>query len=99
MNKENKESFIEKNLWWLLLIVGIVFLSVYFWKFHGVLANESDKWDHFGSYIGGIFSGMAFLALIAEMKANKKEKKLQEERYLTEMRANKKEKNFKKRVI
>ena len=94
MNKENKESFIEKNLWWLLLIVGIVFLSVYFWKFHGVLANESDKWDHFGSYIGGIFSGMAFLALIAEMKANKKEKKLQEERYLTEMRANKKEKKL-----
>lgn len=93
MNKENKESFIEKNLWWLLLIVGIVFLSVYFWKFHGVLANESDKWDHFGSYIGGIFSGMAFLALIAEMRANKKEKKLQEARYLTEIEDLKKEKD------
>ena len=55
MNKENKEFFIEKNLWWLLLIIGLISLSVYFWKFHGVLANESDKWDHFGSYIGGIF--------------------------------------------
>lgn len=81
MNKENKEFFIEKNLWWLLLIIGLISLSVYFWKFHGVLANESDKWDHFGSYIGGIFSGMAFLALIAEMRANRKREKKQEGRY------------------
>ncbi len=81
MNKESKESFIEKNLWWLLLIIGLISLSVYFWQFHGTLSNKSDKWDHFGGYIGGIFSGMAFLALIAEMRANKKDKKIQEKRY------------------
>lgn len=81
VNKESKESFIEKNLWWLLLIIGLISLSVYFWQFHGTLSNKSDKWDHFGGYIGGIFSGMAFLALIAEMRANKKDKKIQEKRY------------------
>lgn len=92
MNKESKESFIEKNLWWLLLIIGLISLSVYFWQFHGTLSNKSDKWDHFGSYIGGIFSGMAFLALIAEMRTNKKREKRQEERYQGQINNLKREK-------
>lgn len=90
---KTKESFIEKYLWQIILVIGLTFLFLYFYQFHGKLSTDSDEWDKFGSYAGGIFSGMAFLALIAEMRANKKEKKLQEERYLTEIEDLKKEKD------
>ena len=85
VNKESKESFIEKNLWQIILAIGLIFLFLYFYQFHGKLSSDSGEWDNFGSYAGGIFSGMAFLALIAEMRANKKDKKLQEERYLEQI--------------
>ena len=81
---ESKESFIEKNLWRILLVLGLIALGLYFYKFNNGfqgLAGSTSEWDHFGSYIGGIFSGMAFLALIAEMRANKKREKKQESRY------------------
>lgn len=71
---KTKESFIEKYLWQIILAIGLIFLLLYFYQFHGKLSSNSDEWDKFGSYAGGIFSGMAFLALIAEMRANKKEK-------------------------
>lgn len=90
---KTKESFIEKYLWQIILAIGLIFLFLYFYQFHGKLSSNSDEWDKFGSYVGGIFSGMAFLALIAEMRANKKEKKLQEARYLTEIEDLKKEKD------
>lgn len=90
---KTKESFIEKYLWQIILAIGLIFLLLYFYQFHGKLSSNSDEWDKFGSYAGGIFSGMAFLALIAEMRANKKEKKLQEARYLTEIEDLKKEKD------
>lgn len=90
---KTKESFIEKYLWQIILAIGLIFLFLYFYQFHGKLSSNSDEWDKFGSYAGGIFSGMAFLALIAEMRANKKEKKLQEARYLTEIEDLKKEKD------
>lgn len=93
METKHKESFIEKYLWQIILAIGLIFLFLYFYQFHGKLSTDSSEWDKFGSYVGGIFSGMAFLALIAEMRASKKEKKLQEERYLTEIEDLKREKD------
>ena len=92
---ESKESFIEKNLWWILLVLGLIALGLYFYKFNNGfqgLAGSTSEWDHFGSYIGGIFSGMAFLALIAEMRANKKREKKQESRYQKQINDLEKEK-------
>jgi len=35
------------------------------------ISSSSDQWDHFGSYIGGIFSGLAFIAVIIQMQFEK----------------------------
>ena len=70
-------------------------MGLYFYKFNNGfqgLAGSTSEWDHFGSYIGGIFSGMAFLALIAEMRANKKREKKQESRYQKQINDLEKEK-------
>ena len=95
MNIEGKESFFEKKLWLILLVLGLIALGLYFYKFNNGfqgLSGSTSEWDHFGSYIGGIFSGMAFLALIAEMRANKKREEEQESRYQKQINKLKNEK-------
>lgn len=95
MNIEGKESFFEKKLWLILLVLGLIAFGLYFYKFNNGfqgLSGSTSEWDHFGSYIGGIFSGMAFLALIAEMRANKKREEEQESRYQKQINKLKNEK-------
>ena len=38
------------------IIFILIFLSLYFMKFHECLSDKSDDWGNFGSYIGGIGS-------------------------------------------
>ncbi|WGE88796.1 putative phage abortive infection protein [Actinobacillus arthritidis] len=82
-------DFIQNNKWYVLLVVGL--LGLYFYQFHGGLSSESEKWDHFGSYIGGIFSAVTLLSVLHGMQLERKrfndqkiefenEKKEQEER-------------------
>lgn len=39
-----------------LLIMGCIFVSLYFWAFHNGFSNYQDDWGNFGAYIGGIAS-------------------------------------------
>ncbi|WGE73410.1 putative phage abortive infection protein [Actinobacillus equuli subsp. haemolyticus] len=82
-------DFIKNNKWYVLLVIGL--LGLYFYQFHGGLSSESEKWDHFGSYIGGIFSAVTLLSVLHGMQLERKrfnaqkiefenEKKEQEER-------------------
>lgn len=82
-------DFIKNNKWYVLLVIGL--LGLYFYQFHGGLSSESEKWDHFGSYVGGIFSAVTLLSVLHGMQLERKrfndqriefenEKKEQEER-------------------
>lgn len=82
----------ENNIFYIALLLIIIALLPYICTFHKYgISSESDQWDDFGSYIGGIFSGLAFIAVIIQMQFEKKrfneqriefenEKKEQEER-------------------
>lgn len=63
-------NFIKNNKWYVLLVVGL--LGLYFYKFHGELSSNSEKWDHFGSYIGGIFSAVTLLSVLHGMQLERK---------------------------
>lgn len=39
-----------------LLIMGCIFVSLYFGVFHNGLSNYQDDWGNFGAYLGGIAS-------------------------------------------
>lgn len=82
-------DFIKNNKWYVLFVMGL--LGLYFYQFHGGLSSESEKWDHFGSYVGGIFSAVTLLSVLHGMQLERKrfneqriefenEKKEQEER-------------------
>ncbi|WP_162616807.1 putative phage abortive infection protein [Aggregatibacter kilianii] len=63
-------DFIKNNKWYVLLVMGL--LGLYFYQFHGGLSSESEKWDHFGSYIGGIFSAVTLLSVLHGMQLERK---------------------------
>ena len=63
-------DFIKNNKWYVLLVIGL--LGLYFYQFHGGLSTESEKWDHFGSYIGGIFSAVTLLSVLHGMQLERK---------------------------
>ncbi|MBT9318843.1 putative phage abortive infection protein [Actinobacillus pleuropneumoniae] len=63
-------DFIKNHKWYVLLVVGL--LGLYFYQFHGGLSSESEKWDHFGSYIGGIFSAVTLLSVLHGMQLERK---------------------------
>lgn len=63
-------NFIKNNKWYVVLVVGL--LGLYFYKFHGELSSNSEKWDHFGSYIGGIFSAVTLLSVLHGMQLERK---------------------------
>lgn len=70
----------NKILTWLALLLTGISLGAY-WFFAGRLgisANGSD-WANFGSYVGGIFSGLAFLILIYQNYQREIEQKQQSE--------------------
>lgn len=61
------------------ILLMITALAPYIWTFaeYG-LSTDSDKWDHFGSYIGGIFSGLAFLGVVYQLHTTKLDQEKQE---------------------
>ena len=63
-------DFIKNNKWYVLLVLGL--LGLYFSQFHGGLSSDSAKWDHFGSYIGGIFSAVTLLSVLHGMHLERK---------------------------
>lgn len=63
-------NFIANNKWYFLLVA--ILLGVYFFQFHGGLSSNSEKWDHFGSYIGGIFSAITLLSVLHGMQLERK---------------------------
>jgi hypothetical protein len=63
-------DFIKNNKWYVLLVMGL--LGLYFYQFHGGLSSESEKWDHFGSYVGGIFSAVTLLSVLHGMQLERK---------------------------
>lgn len=70
----------NKILTWLALLLTGISLGAY-WFFAGQLGvspNGSD-WANFGSYVGGIFSGLAFLILIYQNYQREIEQKQQSE--------------------
>lgn len=72
-------DFIKNNKWYVLLVTGL--LGLYFYKFHGGLSSESEKWDHFGSYIGGIFSAVTLLSVLHGMQLERKRFNEQKEEF------------------
>lgn len=63
-------DFIKNNKWYVLLVLAL--LGLYFSQFHGGLSSDSEKWDHFGSYIGGIFSAVTLLSVLHGMQLERK---------------------------
>ncbi len=72
-------DFIKNNKWYVLLVLGL--LGLYFYQFHGGLSSESEKWDHFGSYIGGIFSAVTLLSVLHGMQLERKRFNEQKEEF------------------
>lgn len=70
----NKIKDFLKNYWFFILAVllFIISLGLYFGMFHDKLSDNSEKWDHFGSYIGGMFSALAFIAVVYSQYIDKK---------------------------
>ncbi|WGE65361.1 putative phage abortive infection protein [Actinobacillus equuli subsp. equuli] len=60
-----------------LLMIGA--LAPYMWTFarYGI-STDSDQWDHFGSYIGGIFSGLAFLGVVYQLHTTRLDQEKQD---------------------
>lgn len=79
-NNESKTWLIPT---WLKVVVGvaivvaIVLIGLYFWKFHNGLAETQDVWGQFGDYVGGIlnplFSLTALIALLYTIHLQSKE--------------------------
>ncbi|MDG2956155.1 putative phage abortive infection protein [Bisgaard Taxon 10/6] len=72
-------NFIKNNKWYVLLVLGL--LGLYFYQFHGGLSSDSEKWDHFGSYIGGIFSAVTLLSVLHGMQLERKRFNEQKEEF------------------
>ncbi|HDL1827867.1 TPA: hypothetical protein PWX83_002075, partial [Mannheimia haemolytica] len=77
-------DFIKNNKWYVLLVV--LLLGLYFYQFHGGLSSDSEKWDHFGSYIGGIFSAVTLLSVLHGMQLERKRFKEQKEEFENDKR-------------
>lgn len=66
-------EYIKNNIFYILALILIsALLGLYFYKFHGELSSESQEWDAFGSYVGGVFSALAFIMLIIQMQIERK---------------------------
>ncbi|MGF7452768.1 putative phage abortive infection protein [Pasteurella bettyae] len=63
-------NFVKSNKWYVLLVV--LLLGLYFYQFHGSLSSKSEEWDHFGSYVGGIFSAVTLLSVLHGMQLERK---------------------------
>lgn len=66
-------EFIKK--YWVFIIAGLLVLlafGMYITTFakYGI-SNDSSQWDHFGSYVGGVFSGLAFLGVVYQLYITK----------------------------
>lgn len=61
------------------ILLMIAALVPYMWTFakFGISSN-SDQWDHFGSYIGGIFSGLAFLGVVYQLHTTRLDQEKQD---------------------
>lgn len=58
----------KKNLFYIFsIIILMITIGIYFWKFNGELSDDSNTWGNFGDYFGGIFSALAFIAIIYSM--------------------------------
>lgn len=61
------------------ILLMIIALAPYIWTFSKFgLSSDSGQWDHFGSYIGGIFSGLAFLGVAYQLHTTKLDQERQE---------------------
>lgn len=88
-------DFIRNNKWYVLLVTGL--LGIYFYQFHGGLSSESEKWDHFGSYVGGIFSAVTLLSVLHGMQLERKrfnEQKIEFENQKNEQEKRKRKEDF-----
>lgn len=54
-------------------------LGIYLITFgkYGV-SNDSEQWDHFGSYVGGMFSALAFLGVLYQLQSAKQDQEKQD---------------------
>lgn len=54
-------------------------LGIYLITFgkYGV-SNDSEQWDHFGSYVGGMFSALAFLGVVYQLQSAKQDQEKQD---------------------
>lgn len=57
-NQENKKGFfsISKGLVFILLVVLIIFLVLYIWRFHYGLSSDQLRWSQFGDFFNGVVS-------------------------------------------
>ena len=66
----------------LIIVVIALFilpLALYAYNFNGVLPSEHTAWAEFGSYIGGIYGGLAFFAFVYTTNITRKQFKTQNE--------------------
>lgn len=42
------------------------------------ISNDSEQWDHFGSYVGGMFSALAFLGVVYQLQSAKQDQEKQD---------------------
>lgn len=65
MEERNRNLF--KKTIFVIILISILPISLYFYKFHSGLSSNPTDWASFGSYIGGIlgpiFSGLSLLVL------------------------------------
>lgn len=58
-------------------VLALVTLSPYFYKFRGVLSNNSQEWSNFGSYLGGtlgpVYALLAFVAGVQTLLDNRQQ--------------------------
>lgn len=61
------------------ILLMIIALAPYIWTFAKFgISENSDQWDHFGSYIGGIFSGLAFLGVVYQLHTTRLDQEKQD---------------------
>lgn len=90
-------DFIKSNKWYLILVASM--LIPYIYQFHGGLSADSEKWDHFGSYIGGVFSAITLLSVLHGMQVERRrfdEQKAEFEQDKKEQEERKKKEDFEK---
>lgn len=72
---------IIKKYW--ISIIAMLFiiftLGIYLITFgkYGI-SNDSEQWDHFGSYVGGMFSALAFLGVVYQLQSAKQDQERQD---------------------